>query len=160
MTQYQTFYQTLYQTFYQTFDQTLHQTFYVFLWSLVIASFILCHKIESLIAEIDIKKLSISTHWHEFAQKTCFKLTRYSWNFSILSTLSLSIISNSWRRLIARIINVWSNVSIDLIDEIKFVRTMKLKKAMTARSAQFEAKKMNLNMLMMLTVRCYSDYDN
>lgn len=70
------------------------------------------------------------------------------------------VISNSWRRLIARIVDVWSNVSIDLIDEIEIVRAVELKGATTAGSAQSEAKEVDLNMLTMLTVRCYSGYDD
>jgi len=49
-------------------------------------------------------------------------------------------------------------VSIDLVDETEIVRAMKLREVTTAGSAQFEAKEVNLNMLTMLTVRCYSDY--
>jgi len=47
-------------------------------------------------------------------------------------------------------------VSIDLADGTGTVRSVRLKGAVTARSVQSGAKKMNLNMLMMLTVRCYS----
>jgi len=49
-------------------------------------------------------------------------------------------------------------VSIDLADEIGIVRAVKLRGAATAESAQSEAKEVNLNMLTMLTVRCYSGY--
>jgi len=51
-------------------------------------------------------------------------------------------------------------VSIDLVDETEIVRAMKLSETTTAESAQFEAKEVNLNMLTMLTVRCYSGYDD
>jgi hypothetical protein len=47
-------------------------------------------------------------------------------------------------------------VSIDLADETGIVRAMGLKETATAESAQFEAEEVGLNMLTMLTVRCYS----
>ena len=66
--------------------------------------------------------------------------------------------SNSWRRLTARFADVWSNVGIDLVDGTGIVRAVKLRGMTTAGSAQFEAEEVSLNMLTMLTVRCYSDY--
>ncbi len=44
------------------------------------------------------------------------------------------VISKSWCCLTVKFINVWSNMSINLIDEIEIVKAMKLKRAMTCQN--------------------------
>ncbi len=50
-------------------------------------------------------------------------------------------------------------MSIDLADRTGTVRAVKLRETATAGSAQSGAEEVGLNMLTMLTMRCYSGYD-